>query len=315
MFFSLDHFYCKDTINKYSKYVDFKIDFEEKDIFSKFWANFIEVIVTETKRSDKNLKDYLDPQLVYKAFSEKPSALHSMTAFALSQQFPLFSLLNDIRLSSWHWYIENSNDPQFTLDTFNRFSNLPTPFGDSRFEALPVSCAYRRGFCDSPWLEDKDGAFVKDFKNNDIFRAVSADKSLFLDAKLAICLFFQNKPSIIVSFNMNKNKQIFIHQIQAQLKDRGHYKLGENWKFKALEYVKSVFHDFEFYMLDSQHIVDLVNSNYTDYEEFKPNEETIQRIYREYNSFNFTSQTITKQVYLDNFDYDKKFLYKRMLDF
>jgi len=315
MFFSLEDFYCKDTINKYSKYVDFKIDFEEPNVYANFWANFILFLVKEVNRTNNDLKNYLDPKLACKAYAEKLGVLDSDTALTLSKNFPLFTFMNDIRLSSWRWYYECSNNSEFILETFYRLSNLPTPFDDSRFEALPVSCSYRRGFCDSPWLKDKEGAWVKDFKNKDIFRAVSADKSLFLDAKLAICLFFQNKPSIIVSFNMNQNKQIFIHQIQAQLKDRGHYKLGENWKFKALEYVKSVFHDFEFYMLDSQHIVDLVNSNYTDYEEFKPNEETIQRIHKEYNSFNFANETITKQVYLDNFDYNKFFLYKRMLDF
>ncbi len=315
MFFSLDHFYCKDTINKYSKYVDFKIDFEEPNVYANFWANFILFLVREVNRTNNDLKNYLDPKLACKAYAEKLGVLDSETALTLSKNFPLFTFMNDIRLSSWRWYYECSNNSEFVLETFDRFSNLPTPFADSRFEAAPVSCSHRRGFCDSPWLKDKEGAWVKDFKNSTIFRDVSADKSLFLDAKLAICLFFQNKPSIIVSFNMNKNKQIFIHQIQAQLKDRGHYKLGENWKFKALEYVKSVFHDFEFYMLDSQHIVDLVNSNYTDYEEFKPNEETIQRIHKEYNSFNFTGETITKKVFLDNFDYNKNFLYKRMLDF
>lgn len=311
MLFSLEHFYCKNTIKKYSKYVDFDINFEEKDIYSKFWANFIEVLVKEIKKTDKILTDYLEPQLVYKAFAEKTGVLTSETALLLSSYFPLFTFMNDIRLSSWHWYLECSNDSTFVLDTFNRFSNLPTPFEDSRFEALPVSCSYRRGFCESPWLSDKEGAFVKDFDHSTIFKASSAENSLFLDAKLSICFFFKNTPSILVSFNINKNKQIFIHQIQAQLKDRGHYKLGDNWKLKVLQYLKSVLFDFDFYMLDSQHIVDLALSNYTGYESFKPNEETIQRIHKEYNAFNFTGETITKKVFLDNFDYNKLFLYKK----
>lgn len=312
MFYSINEFYSKETILKCSKFVDLDIDFDNKQFYPNFWVKFLNVFVPVAYSKNKKINDYFEDAFVYKACAESNQHIDFLTAKLINESYPFFSLINDIRLSSWHWYFEENKSIEVKSDIFYRLTHLPTPFNDSRFEAQPVACSFRRGFCDAPWLHDKEGAFVKDFENNSILRASSADNSLFLDAKLAICLFFQNKPSILISFNVNENKQIFIHQIQAQLKDRGHYKLGNDWRSKALDYVKSVFNDYEFYMLDSKHIIDLVLSNYTGYENFKPNEDTIQRIVNEYNSFKLSDETLVKKVFLDKFDFDKLFLYRRM---
>lgn len=39
-----------------------------------------------------------------------------------------------------------------------------------------------------------------------------------MDAKIGLIFYFKNKPSILISFNLGKNNNLFIHQIQCQKK-------------------------------------------------------------------------------------------------
>ncbi len=204
---------------------------------------------------------------------------------------PMLQLVDNIRLSEWQWYMENNITPLEVESIYNKLSDLPQPFDDSRFSAYPIHCdCYQKGRNRSEWLQDKKGAISKyyDRKLNKVFveRDETAYGGIFIDAKLGIVIYFKDLPSITISFNVDGNKNLYIHQIQATKKDRGHYKLKGDWRLHALNYIKAIFPDYTFHLLSGDNIAELVLGGYSEDspEGFKPNKTCLERIKETYDN-------------------------------
>lgn len=208
--------------------------------------------------------------------------LNTSVREAIFKAYPYLELINEISLTPWQWYAEDKNK-ELTEKMFNILTNLPK-FKDDRFVVDPICAANCMGFNNSPWLKKYKGGYYKDinvdtgevtFKKYD-----SAYRNIYIDGKVGIVLFFENKPSITVSFAFDNSNNIYIHQIQAQLKDRGHYKLGDEWRKEVIDYVKNVFKNSNLYLVDGKDLSQMVSSMYV---ESKMSEETKKQIEKTYN--------------------------------
>lgn len=204
---------------------------------------------------------------------------------------PMLKLVDNIRLSEWQWYSKGDIEPLEVESIYNKLSNLPQPFDDSRFSAYPIHCdCYQKGRNRSEWLRDKKGAISKyydrELRKVYVERDETAYAGIFLDAKLGIIIYFKDLPSITISFNVDGYKNLYIHQIQATKKDRGHYKLKGDWRLHALNYLKSIFPEYTMHLLSGDNISKLVLGGYSEDspEDFKPSQTCLKRIKETYDS-------------------------------
>lgn len=143
-----------------------------------------------------------------------------------------------VQMASCHWIDHKRFSNEDTLTIYDSLTkDLKTPFNDKRFSAKLIHSNLQAGMTNEQCTNeeflttffDEDIKEYKEFKN----------KRLFLDAKLAILFHFKNKPAFMVSFFIDKNKNIFIRQIQGFKKGRGHYVLGSEWQKTVVEYLKN----------------------------------------------------------------------------
>jgi hypothetical protein len=203
---------------------------------------------------------------------------------------PYFKLIETIRLTPWQWYSENEISSTLVESLYLRLTNLKVPFGDDRFKALPVHVdCYRKGNNRSEWLRNENGGINTYYneKTNSAYqhRDKTCYNGIFIDAKIGIVIFFKDKPSITISFNFDNDKNLYIHQIQAQPKDRGHYKVKGDWQTECINYIKSLFPEFKLHLISGKDISEMVSLGYqsdTMPECMKISPNTISRIKENY---------------------------------
>lgn len=204
--------------------------------------------------------------------------------------YPELSLMEAILTASWQAYVETQT-PQQYLQLLNNLNNLPPPFEDNRFSAgaIHTNC-YKKGLAHSPWLLNIPGPLVKlwdEERQCRIFEKLDrAHRGIYMDAKLGVLFLFEGKPSMTVTFNIDRNGDIFVHQIQAFIKDRGHYKLGAEWRQVLIRYLKSVFPANRVYLING---VSAANDVYRSYnaksaDGFKPSRLELEQIKQVYDS-------------------------------
>ncbi len=148
---------------------------------------------------------------------------------------------------------------------YKRFANLPQPFDDERFSVYPIqSLESKGGYAFEESLQGLLGGLIKaEIDGETIFhRNKTAHNSFHMDAQLGLMFYFQNKPSFMVCFNVDAKGAIYVNQIQSQHKDRGNYKLGQNWREKALEYVSKCFNESEVHLISGQYAADTIFNGY-----------------------------------------------------
>lgn len=204
---------------------------------------------------------------------------------------PKLSLIKAISLASWQAYMERMPVTEQTA-LANVLNALPAPFEDARFSVVPMHTnSYRRGHCHSPWLRDIEGHYVHRWDpathSRVLFKLHRASDSLFMDAKLGLLFLFQGKPSISVSFHVDQSGHVFIHQVQAKIKDRGHYKLGEQWRTRVIDYMRHIFQGRTLYLIHGEDAANDVSSAYGDVEQevMRPSTQDLAHIRSVYNQW------------------------------
>lgn len=175
------------------------------------------------------------------------------------KQYPYLELLQAIRINASQWYSQNL-DPAKVVVIFETMEKLPKPFGDERFRCVPIHThTYKRGYDYSAWLNQEKGIFKPCGKQ----RYSSSFRQIYLDGKFGILIFFKNKPTITISFNIDNNDNIYLHQIQSHVKARGLYRLGENWQQKTLDYVCTLFPNHKLNIIDGEFLSNMVKNSYS----------------------------------------------------
>ena len=202
----------------------------------------------------------------------------------LPKIYPELDILLSIENTTRQWYGEDSNT-DITYDIFKKIISLKTPFNDPRFKALPVhvSASNKRGLDRCILLKDEVGSFKASYdEETDSMikkRSKSGYHSNFIDAKLGIIIYFKNKPSITISFNYDSQNNIYIHQVQCQPKDRGHYKIKGDWKLAAIKYLNEVFPEYNLHIIDGKTISNFIYNGYSEFPEYlKPSSDVLTKI-------------------------------------
>lgn len=283
-------------LDKYSThlYYDYsnkinKIHLSKKEC-SHFWIDFIETFSSHL--SKLNIEKRISFDFLALIFNYNEKSFCNIKFKFIFKKYPYLVLLNKIKLSNFQWYYSNQNNSS-RLDLFYKLINLPTPFNDSRFSIEPIyTDCIQRGLNHSLWSSKRQGGLIKNFNpdTNEVYYSEwsSSYRAFYLDAKLGLAIYFKNKPSIIVSFNLGKNKTLFLHQIQCLKKDRGHYKLGKDWSNEVIKYLKSVFFDYKIHIISGKDAVNFIKEIYStskNSESYCPDEDSYLRIQNFYDSF------------------------------
>lgn len=170
--------------------------------------------------------------------------------------YPRLALLLAVGVTSWQAYMEKM-PPCAQLRFFHTLNCLPAPFSDSRFSAVPIHTdCYRQGHAHSVWLQDIAGHYQKIWvpeRNICVIEKMEhARLCFYMDAKIGILFLFEGKPSLTVSFQLDRSGNIYVHQLQSKLKDRGHYRLGPDWRSAVLSYLGNLFPDSLLYVIDGE---------------------------------------------------------------
>jgi hypothetical protein len=211
----------------------------------------------------------------------------------MQQAYPYVELLEAIKHTPWQWFLEEST-PLITLDIFHKLTQTITINNDKRFKILPMHCHKRKGFNSSNWLKEESGGYSRDKKNHhkvSYLKNKSSFETIYIDAKLAFLIYFNNKPSITISFNFDADKNIYIHQIQAQHKDRGHYKLGSNWKEFIASFINEIFNDYTVNIISGESMCSIISSSYSSNAKTKPKDSVLEKIKHSYDTLFFNANS------------------------
>lgn len=273
----------KELLEKFGRFRhDFDINKTDDLIYCcNIWHEFLEYYFRTLREKHPEFINKFSKEFIYKVFTYSDKIIDSFLLSFLTKKFVYISLIKAIKISPFQWYDNDnmlSND--LTLNIFNRLLNLTTPFNDERFFVEPIHAECLRGGINrSEWLNNKTGEYLSYFNEKDEkieYKAESAYGTTFIDAKFGIIIFFKNKPSIKVSFNIDNDKNIYIHQIQATKKDRGHYKIKGNWRIEVIKYIKSIFNDFNINIISVDDLVFICKTSYRK-EEFFTAEDNIYK--------------------------------------
>jgi hypothetical protein len=198
---------------------------------------------------------------------------------------PYIPLIESIRLSPWQWYYGDDISKNDIELIYKKLKNLKNPF-DDRFTAHPIHAeSIKKGFNRSEWLKDCKGG-INNYLNQEtgileLERDESAYNTIFIDAKIGIVIYYKNLPSITISFNVDSERNLYVHQIQSQLKDRGHYKVKGDWRVESLNYLKSIFPEFKIHLISGDNISNFIENSY---KENPPKKSILDRIKNNYDS-------------------------------
>lgn len=270
-----------------------------KRIFSVL-INYMENKVSRSKIKNTDITDFFEYKLIKEVFANSNLGTGDNRYFY--GEFPYLELLQAIRVSNFQWYSKKLSSDKI-LEIFETLENIESkgaPFSDDRFRAVPVhTAAIKRGFDYSVWLQDEIGGFIP---HEETERYSSSFRNNYIDSKYGLLIFFKNKQSILVLFLIDEENNLYIHQIQSQVKDRGHYKLGANWREEVIKYIESLFPDHNTHIIDGKTLSDMVYDSYTSIEddEYKPSQELLDRIEKNYNELR---PTYTSEIQLGNINY------------
>lgn len=291
--FKLKEFQCylDSKLEKYTllwKYVEYEIkayrtkewkdkkisysEIDNKKIFDIFTEDFLAILYLEVSASKHICCDIK---------SVLSSMSHNLDLLICMSRTPAICYSEDC--------VDTSNK---VYGIFKRLTNLKQPFDDGRFRAIPiyVNQTIEKGMDRSKYLRNEKGSINRSYVKDDVTKEITYTRSSdgyysnYLDAKVGVIFYFKDLPSILVSFNFDTQGNIFIHQIQCQIKDRGHYKLGSNWKEQVIQYMKDMFDGYDLHLISGDTIANLTYESYghKDPEYFKPNAETLARIAKNY---------------------------------
>jgi len=215
-----------------------------------------------------------------------------MTETVLCHLYPEFDFFFNIRNTPWQIFRHDDNEESYqaTFDIYEKIMNLPNPFDDDRFRALPLyTCKYvTKGLDRSVFLHNEKGSPYKyvDPESNEIVtkESKSGYNSFYMDGRVGIVFYFKDKPSMMISFNFDADKNIYIKQVQCQKKDRGHYKIKGDWKIAIIDYVKELFPEHKILLISGKDMVDGVLSTYDEESPLYPTKVTIDRINKLYDN-------------------------------
>lgn len=316
MSFDRDPFSPKELLddNIITKYL--KLSFEDISGMTtsekcNLWAESVNIIFSSIKNSDN-----VDFSRIFKVFDiDSLAFIHFNSSVAshdyyvsryLTEADPKSRIILEIELTTWQWYDEKSN-PDVSFEVFKSIYHInEKSFFDDRFSVFPIFTQTKQGRDRSPWIKDIKEGFVS-FFDEDINSKVtinsdkSAYNSIFMDAKLGFLICFKDKPSMVVSFNFDNDKNILIHQIQSKPKDRGHYKI-KNWQNYIINFISSLFNEFNVKIISGKSVSELVAKGYehtriNDPEIYKivfPSSETFDRIKNNYDSLSKNKKTFSK---------------------
>jgi len=174
-------------------------------------------------------------------------------------------LMRDMAKNSARWLFEQEMDVDTNRRFFNAFSSLPQPFNDKRFDVYPVATHTTSGGHAFPeTIYGLTGGLVEHLVDGVqvLQRAESVNESFTMDALMGLIFYFKNKPSFLVSFNVDGVGDIYVKQVQCQHKDRGNFKLGKQWREKAVEYVSYVFPQSQVFLVDGAMVSERIFSGY-----------------------------------------------------
>jgi hypothetical protein len=167
-------------------------------------------------------------------------------------KYPTLEFLKINRQAAWQQFSENLNEENVSY-FFDKITNLTNPL-DDRFSIHPTfTYGNTKGFNNGTWFEKLN---CKDGK-------INAVKNMFLDSKIGFIIYFKNKPSIIVSFQI-LNNNIYIDQIQSTPKDRGHYKIKGDWREFIINYISNHFDKSNINLISPYTAYRLVKNAYTE---------------------------------------------------
>lgn len=200
-------------------------------------------------------------------------------------------IIDSLMCMSYQWYNEDRN-PDIVFNLWQKFNliNGKTVFDDDRFSIYPLfTNGYKRGMDRSNWIRDLQAGWLTVFEESTQSKGLqkytsSAYCSNYLDAKIGFVIYFKNMPSIVVSFNCDKNWNLYVHQIQCKPKDRGHYKI-KNWQLSCLKVVKQIFSEYNIYLISGNYLSDFILEGYSQSDDImKPSNETLKRVADSYDS-------------------------------
>lgn len=271
-------FQKKSTIDLYSKYVktknitNFKNILIDKTVAANFWIEFLNVFSEMFIRNKQ--------QLVCRSGIDY-STTKKCATFAFLKKVVAYSteyIGRDIKDCFYTHYetleyveavshstlqtIDEHSDKDISFDISSKILNAPIPFNDKRFKVLPMHSNSKEGLNRSNWLLKEKGTLFHNITTNQVERTDNCYNTIFLDTKLAILIFFKNLPSITVSFYFDNNKNIYVQQIQSQRKDRGHYKLKGNWRNEVLNYIISLFPNYNVNLITGESVQSILIKQY-----------------------------------------------------
>ena len=215
-----------------------------------------------------SFKKQIDPDTLTTIIIDSNTYIDIQTRKILYEIKPYLKLISAIKDSPWQWYLDDNCKNNVVNDIYRGLTSNKTPFNDERFKAVPTHTDnFKNGINSSEWFKLEKGGYSNKYNIDTKEYYRSKDENFYrkttIDAKIGFTIFFKNKPSITISFNFDYQKNIYIHQIQAQQKDRGHYKISSgDWRVKCIDYIKEVFPDYKIHLISGDSIVSIVNQYY-----------------------------------------------------
>lgn len=288
---------------KYDKYYTLEEFLSNDNLKANFFMDIVERFIKKSEHDlDHNLnyqekekalieivKSKFDKSFVEKMFIETDSYIgHDMIHY-LSSVNPFCQTIQDISLSPWQWYAEHL-DKKIVEDVYYKMTEAPTPFNNDKFKVLPISIRNRTGISRLNYFKNEQGTYKRDYDVENLTytykKTENSWAAFHLDAKLGFIFYFKNKPCFIVSFNVDSDKNIFIHQIQGIYKNRAKYKI-QNWETECVFYLKNLFNDYTLHIISGENASKIV---YNDYdtpsfpEALRPSKELLNKIKEGYDS-------------------------------
>lgn len=299
---TLEH-YFQDTYSKSELNELFKSKRESANFWKRVFSHLSSHLQYVASKKDEKLDaetvtNYFSYDLIKYVFAYSNLSIGRAKEY-FEEKYPYLELLQAIRVSTSQWN-EDKLKGNKILEVFSVMEKLPQPFNDNRFKAIPIhTAAIQKGYDYSIWLKNEIGGFMPEDKGS---RFSSSFRNNYLDSKYGILIFYNNKPSILVSFLIDNENNLYIQQIQSQIKDRGHYKLGKEWRNEVIHYIESIFPRHKTHIINGADSAKMSYDCYLDdvEESKKPNQDTLERIKLNYDKLR---PTYTNNVVKFNLNY------------
>lgn len=217
--------------------------FNSPKLLNRFYLNII-TSVHESQKRNENIENYAFFDKI--PFETIKNILFYSSVYSnyvdrdferfIYSKYPELQIINALSMSAWQVFDDHLNESNLN-NFYDKMTSLKNPL-DERFSIYPTfTTGCPRGYNEGSWFKKLAGK--KDSKP-DQEGQIHGHSKFWLDSKLGFVIYFKNKPSIIVSFQV-LNDTIFINQIQSVKKDRGHYKIKGNWREFIVNYITEHF--------------------------------------------------------------------------